>query len=212
MLPKIHMSVERWRKNKEYGVWVSNQGRVKLIKTRKYLEPRIDASGYCQVFTDNGAISVHRLVAYTWLGDKRNEKYTIDHINSNKRDNRVKNLRWVSQEVNLAYARFIQSNVVTEETVPQTAVEEDENLLSVVLNMNLKEGTRGHALRTLFKNKKVHIITNQGEILSEEELAKIKRKASTEMDLDKFYGRLTKVLNKEKQYCGLTWSIKENVA
>ena len=93
MLPKIHLSVERWRKNTEYGVWVSNQGRVRLLKNKKLLEPRIDKAGYCLVFTDMGAIRVHRLVAYTWLGDRRNEKYTVDHINSNKRDNSIKNLR-----------------------------------------------------------------------------------------------------------------------
>ena len=100
MLPKLHFSIERWRKNTEYGVWVSNQGNVKLIKNKETLSPRINGSGYCMVFTELGAVLVHRLVAYTWLGGKRNAKYNIDHINSNKRDNSVKNLRWVTKEIN----------------------------------------------------------------------------------------------------------------
>ena len=133
MLPIFHFSIERWRKNTEYGVWVSNQGRVRLIKNKQYLEPRINQGGYCMVFTDAGLVFVHRLVAYTWLGGKRNAKYNIDHINANKRDNSVKNLRWVEREVNLAYAAFNACTSSLEETYPQTSVEQDEKKENVLL-------------------------------------------------------------------------------
>ena len=95
---------------------------------------------------------MHRLVAYTWLGDRRNEKYTIDHINSNKRDNRAKNLRWVSEEINLAYAKFTKCDENLEETIPQTAIEQDENTVfwKQVNNKSLEEATRGRALLVLF--------------------------------------------------------------
>ena len=127
MFPRIHFSVERWRKNREYGVWVSTKGRVRLIKNKQYLTPRIDKKGYCLVFTDKGSILVHRLVAYTWLGDKRNEKYTIDHINSNKRDNCISNLRWMPAEINQAYAIFTKcDDDRLEETAPQTSIEQTE--------------------------------------------------------------------------------------
>lgn len=106
MLPILHFSIERWRKNEEYGVWVSTHGRIRLIKNKDFLNPRINQNGYCVVFTDKGREFVHRLVAYTWLGGKRNAKYNIDHINSNKRDNSVRNLRWIEVELNQDYARY----------------------------------------------------------------------------------------------------------
>ena len=106
MLPNLHFSIERWRKNTEYGVWVSTHGRIRLIKNKDFLTPRINNSGYCIVFTDKGREFVHRLVAYTWLGGKRNAKYNIDHINSNKRDNSVRNLRWIEVQLNQDYANY----------------------------------------------------------------------------------------------------------
>lgn len=112
MLPKIHIQVEKWRKNVEYGVYVSNLGRVRLLKNKEILVPRIDQKGYARVFTERGPRTVHRLVAYTWLGGKRNENFNIDHINGNKRDNRVKNLRWVTIDVNEQYAEFNRIDAV----------------------------------------------------------------------------------------------------
>ena len=106
MLPRLHFSFERWRKNEEYGVWVSTLGRIRLIKNKEYLNIRINQGGYCTVFTDKGQEFVHRLVAYTWLGGKRNAKYNIDHINSNKRDNSLRNLRWIEKELNQDYATY----------------------------------------------------------------------------------------------------------
>ena len=208
MFPNFHFSVELWRKNTEYGVWVSNQGRIKLIKNKTILEPRIDCSGYCQVFTQCGAISVHRLVAYTWLGDKRNEKYTVDHINSNKRDNSVKNLRWVSAEVNTAYACFTQSCITVEETHPQTAVEEDEQLLVSLWNNALGEEIRGRALRALFNSGKIKIRTSAGDIPNEESLLKISQKFANNVELIKFYGRILKASAKKEKYCNLLWYVE----
>lgn len=124
MLPNFHFSIERWRKNIEYGVWVSTEGRVRLIQNKEFLNARIDKSGYCVVFTEKGQQFVHRLVAYTWLGDKRNEKYNIDHINSNKRDNSIKNLRWVKIEINTQYAKYTQTQLDSVDCIEKAEAEE----------------------------------------------------------------------------------------
>jgi hypothetical protein len=210
MLPKIHLSIERWRKNTEYGVWVSNQGRVRLIKNKKFLEPRIDKSGYCLVFTDAGAIKVHRLVAYTWMGGKRNEKYTVDHINSNKRDNRVKNLRWVSEEINLAYAQFTKCNMDLEETFPQTSIEQDENTIfwKQLNNKNLDEVTRGRALLMLFSKGLVTIRTDDGSIPTQDALTDVSHKMACSIKLDKFAGRVLKAAEKAEKYCYHNWYVE----
>lgn len=211
MIPKIHISIERWRKNSEYGVWVSNQGRIRLIKNKKYLEPRIDKNGYCLVFTNAGAIKVHRLVAYTWLGDRRNEKYTVDHINSNKRDNRVSNLRWVSEEINLAYAEFTKCDTKLEETKPQIAIEQDENAVfwQRLNNKNVDEVTRGRALLVLFSKGLIKIKTDDGPVPTQAALTDMSHKMACSIKLDKFAGRLLKAAEKEEKYCDHNWYVEK---
>ena len=208
MLPKIHLSIERWRKNSEYGVWVSNQGNVKLIKNKQALNPRIDEKGYCMVFTELGVISVHRLVAYTWLGGKRNAKYDVDHINSNKRDNSVKNLRWVTKEINFEYAAYTQCKTL-KETKPQTSAEEDEDILSILFNTTLLDEQRVTEFKKLLDEKKIELKCGGNVITTYDELVALKnKKASTVMDTDKFIKRILTAANTKYVYCGHLWKIK----
>lgn len=207
MLPKLHFSIERWRKNTEYGVWVSNQGNVKLIKNKQTLNPRINEKGYCMVFTDLGTIYVHRLVAYTWLGGKRNAKYDIDHINSNKRDNSVKNLRWVTKETNLAYAAFTQCKSA-EETNPQSSVEEKEDILSILFNTALLDEQRIAEFKTLLDEKKIQVKFHNTLITSYNQLVTFKNnKINKNMDTDKFIKKILSAINNNNIYCGGCWKI-----
>ena len=95
----IHIELEKWKLNKEYNLYVSTLGRVKDIK-KKIIEPVINSCGYFVVKVDNKVIAVHSLVMLTFKG-QRQEGMTIDHLNSNRRDNRLKNLEYVTQEENL---------------------------------------------------------------------------------------------------------------
>ena len=213
MLPKIHLSIERWRKNTEYGVWVSNHGNVKLIKNKQSLNPRICETGYCTVFTEKGAIMVHRLVAYTWLGGKRNDKYNIDHINSNKRDNSVKNLRWIPREINLAYADFTKCSEPVEEPVEDpytpTSIEEEEDILSILSNTSLLPQTRFDEFMRVFKENKIELRYDNHVIKSYEELKQVQTKhANNQQDEVQFVKRILTVANKPVKYCGKYWQIK----
>ena len=87
---------------------VSNLGRVKSLgndKTRKerILKVTPDKGGYLQVFLyKNGkrkTFKVHRLVATMFIPNPENKTF-IDHINTIRDDNRVENLRWVTQKEN----------------------------------------------------------------------------------------------------------------
>ena len=153
MFPTLHFVIERWRKNEEYGVYVSNIGRIRSLHTKEDLNIRINSSGYSIVFTDKGSEFVHRLVAYTWLGEKRNDNYNIDHINNNKRDNSVKNLRWVEVQVNTEYSSFVLANSVTvtekAQPTPIQAVEKDEDLLE---NIKVSCQIRAGALKRMMQN------------------------------------------------------------
>ena len=63
---------------------------------------------------------IHRLVAMTYIPNPEG-KAEVDHINGNRRDNRVENLRWVSSAENKANSKnigkkFIRSKVRCVET------------------------------------------------------------------------------------------------
>ena len=193
MFPNFHFSIERWRKNKEYGVWVSTEGRIRLIQNKEFLNIRIDKNGYCVVFTEKGQQLVHRLVAYTWLGDRRNEKYSIDHINSNKRDNSVKNLRWVKIEVNTQYGQYTQTQLDSVECIEKT---EDME-------------TRKAILCQRFRNKEVRFRANDICFTDYPDICKFLHIPNTP-PLKVFCANVLKAIEKNTTYLGYVWSIEEN--
>ena len=104
MLPKIIFSLETWKFNKEFGVWVSSLGHFKDRRKRN-LSYRINQSGYCVVQTESGKKLAHRLVLLTFRPIPNAEDLTVDHLNHNKRDNSLNNLEWVTRETNLERAK-----------------------------------------------------------------------------------------------------------
>ena len=96
--------------------WVSSEGRVKTSK--QMLKPS-EANRYSTVslFKDgkNKTIPVHKLVAIAFLGHVQSgQKEIVDHLNGDKRDNRVINLR-------LTDVRGNQSNRVGKKTGKYTS-------------------------------------------------------------------------------------------
>lgn len=102
---------EIWLDIKDYeGIYqVSTLGRVKRLKGKGCKEDRIlkqieGGAGYLKVcLYKEGKKSfrwVHRLVAQTFIGDYTKDKLEIDHIDRNKKNNKLDNLRWLSHKEN----------------------------------------------------------------------------------------------------------------
>ena len=102
---------EIWRDIEGYeGLYqVSNIGRVRSLNYNKTGEVKImktckNKHGYLMArLSKNGktkSCTVHRLVAKAFIPNPENKPH-IDHMNTNKTDNRVCNLRWVTQKENM---------------------------------------------------------------------------------------------------------------
>lgn len=72
----------------------------------KELKPYKSRDGYLliRLFKESKQwkmFSLHYLVAESFIGTKPGESYQIDHIDNNKLNNHVSNLRWITQKQNL---------------------------------------------------------------------------------------------------------------
>jgi len=99
--------MEVW-KEIDNNYFVSNKGNIKSNKCRngksfgiqyeKLLKPNLKKTGYYEVKVNKWEL-VHRLVAKHFLSNPEN-KPCVDHIDFDKSNNDVSNLRWVTYEEN----------------------------------------------------------------------------------------------------------------
>jgi hypothetical protein len=100
---------------KDYETYaVSPEGEVLDLRTKKLMKqyPNKDAGDYLQVslINENGykSFRVHRLVGETFLPNPDNLP-ELDHIDRNRQNNNVENLRWVSHSDNQINKLFTTS-------------------------------------------------------------------------------------------------------
>ena len=104
---------EKWLPIKGYeGLYeVSDYGRVRSLNyrkkgVRKVLKCYARLGYYIKVSLVKDGVRkyyrVHRLVAQAFLPQPMEGQTQVEHINTDKRDNRVQNLRWVSPKGNMA--------------------------------------------------------------------------------------------------------------
>ena len=108
-------STEIWKELKYYSKYtISNLGRVKHIARDEIIKGSINGDGYIQVslYPDNNEIGLekkplrlHRLVAELFCSnDSPEKKNIVNHLNSDKLDNRSNNLEWTTNLENTRHA------------------------------------------------------------------------------------------------------------
>lgn len=85
---------------------VSNHGRVKSLRFNKILKPWKSTQGYDWIALQHGhkaKIAIHRLVACHFI-ENPNSYPMVNHIDNNISNNRVDNLEWCTQKMNIGHS------------------------------------------------------------------------------------------------------------
>jgi hypothetical protein len=106
--------VEEYKIIKDFENYsVSNFGNVRNNKTGRILKPGINGNGYynAMLYIDGKYFNkcIHKLVAESFIDNPYN-KHCIDHINNNKLDNNVRNLRYVTNQENCMNRKMSSKN------------------------------------------------------------------------------------------------------
>lgn len=101
---KPKYNTEVWRKIKDFPTYsVSNKGRIRNDNRECIRKIFIDKDGYpFVILSKNGSSAtcrVHKLVANAFIPNPENKPY-VDHIDTDRINNNVNNLRWVTQKEN----------------------------------------------------------------------------------------------------------------
>lgn len=91
---------------KEYPNYeISDLGNIRNIKTKRVLKTKTCRRKYVRVNVNNNnkqsTLLVHRLVAITHIPNPSKFEF-VDHIDRDRQNNNVSNLRWVSNEINMS--------------------------------------------------------------------------------------------------------------
>jgi hypothetical protein len=116
---------EEWRISPSFPDYeVSNYGKVRRCRlcnrnrhqnVGKLLNPKLTPSGYHDyvLFKDKNRkhINAHRLVAITFIGLPLNPNFIVAHLDGNKLNNFVGNLKWVSNSENQLHRREHEKDI-----------------------------------------------------------------------------------------------------
>lgn len=93
--------MEEWKQIKDYPNYsVSSFGNVRNDKFNRPVKNSIDSGGYYQTELNKEGVKrkilTHRLVGEAFIENPESKPF-IDHINLNKQDNSIFNLRWIDR-------------------------------------------------------------------------------------------------------------------
>jgi len=145
---------EEWREIPGWPYQVSSRGRIMRATNGpgthagRILRDSATGSGYRVVKLHDGnggarSMSVHRLVAFAFLGPPPTAMHTVNHRNGDKSDNRISNLEWLTPHQNTMHAK--EMGTLPMGTSHGNAKLTEEAVMEMRLRHQLGESMRGLA-------------------------------------------------------------------
>lgn len=101
--PRFRLTEQRaaWRFCSSLGRAIANDGTI--LQAKKGERVYTSVASYCEGAVGSVTdLALHDLILYTFVGPRPSLKHTGDHINGQRWDNRVENLRWATPEEQIA--------------------------------------------------------------------------------------------------------------
>ena len=121
------VAIELWEEvvnHPDYEICSAYPYEIRKKTTGKILKESIMVNGYLRVKLDSKKYYKHRLVATQWIpNDDPALKDQVDHINRDKTDNRIENLRWCTASENLLNRAMKDTTFIDE--LPEFAIAVD---------------------------------------------------------------------------------------
>lgn len=146
----------------EDGCWLHYRGKP-MQNYRFFAKPRQavlhKTKGYMTFSIMKSNIYAHKIVAAAWIGEKQDTEFVIDHIDENKRNNNVNNLRYVSKSQNAMHSKVKRvcievENISTSEVMHFASVNEAARQLGLNtrnISASIRSGhkCRGYVIRAV---------------------------------------------------------------
>ena len=92
---------EQLKNHEDYEININYPHQIRRKKNERILKENERKDKYLQLSLNGKCYLKHRLIAEQWIeNDDPENKIDIDHINRNRSDNHIENLRWVSKSEN----------------------------------------------------------------------------------------------------------------
>jgi hypothetical protein len=109
-----------------------------------------ESNGYRRVTLSIDSVktrhSVHRLVANAFLPTIEGKDF-VNHINGDKKDNRVENLEWCNNQENMVHARDVLNNSFIYDCSPKKVICDNGNIYFSIRETSKHEGIAAKTVR-----------------------------------------------------------------
>lgn len=97
--------INKVTKDGKYTIY--SDGKIYSNTCKRFMKPKIDKDGYLEIKLNEISYRVHQIILRTFVGDPPKDMLdpTVDHIDGNRQNNNISNLRWLERGINSSLAK-----------------------------------------------------------------------------------------------------------